>query len=549
MACSCSPIFLKQVILTSVILRFLYARLALDRLSRAKTSKQAKALLHELPVDLATLYKNMLQDVPNDERPMVRRVLIWLANSARPLTVEEMADAIALNPDGHRVNPEDQLIDPDEIIWTCSNFLQVVQSPDSRDSSQKVIKAIHMSFIEFLKSEHLINQSSRFQWSDGDRILAECCISYLLHVNQESSTPSENLADSPIFTYAAEFWPYHARRAQNTGSWHPKTTQLIKRLFRRTASFKWLTVFETTSAVTSDRLMPARQPGSSSSPEYYASSLGLRHVLESYLEESDKETSYSTPISELEAGLYAASYNGYVDIVKLLLEHGVHPDAAHCSDGRPLDASILNNQIAVVKLLLDHDADITYKDGIAGAPFKTAVSNGDAELVDLVLHTLKRKVSSDYLLESLSHGLLDSARNGNLELVQLVFNADDNLDIDTVDEAGWTALHWAIKNQHNNVQQHLIDLGADIDRKNLAGDTPADFAWSKRRLDLSAYTKVIDLKKKANQAFSCHVLQQLSNSGESQTVTLDRDFFESPDLLTISRAFFAKSSSSAIRIE
>ena len=494
-------------------------------------------MLDEQPSEMATFYENMLQNLSNHERQTVHRVLIWLANSARPLTVEEMADAIRLNPDDDSVNPKDQLIDSNELMRTCSDFLQVVQSPDSYYGSQKVVYPIHMSLIDFLKSQ-------RFQWTDGDRVLAECCVSYLLHVNQEHFIPAEDLASFPIFTYAAEFWPYHARRAQTTGSWQPKTTQLIERLFRKTAIFKWLRIFESPPAVTSGHLAPVRQLGASSSPEYYASSLGLRYVLESFLKASGK-----TPISELEAGLYAASYKGYVDILELLLKHGVHPDAEHWSNGRPIDVSILNNNIGVVKMLLDNGADITYKDGIAGDPFKTAVSNGDAELVSLVLHTLKTKVSSDSLLESLSHDLLDAARDGNLELVQLVFNADDNLDLDTVDEAGWTALHWAIKKQHNNVQQYLIDLGADIDKKNLAGETPADFAWSERRLDLSAYTNMIDLKKKANQAFSCHVLQQSSNPQESQTVTLHCDILGSLDLLTISRAFFAKGSSSAIRIE
>ena len=471
-------------------------------------------MLAETPTNLATWYDSMLQDVPNDERQMVRRSLIWLAYSARPLTVEEMADAITLNPHGDPIESEDQLIEPNDVIWACSNFLQAVQSPESPDSSKRVIKPIHMSLVDFIRNQYLTNQSWHIPGLNGDRILAECCISYLLHVDQEASRPTGNPADSSIFTYAAEFWPYHARRAENAGSWHPKTTQLIKGLFRKTTIFKQLTVFESTAAATSSHPAPARQLRPCSSPEYYASSLGLRHVLESLLEANDK-----TPIWELEAGLYTASHNGYADIVKLLLEHGVHPDAENWSNGRPLDASILNNRISVVKLLLDHGADITYNDGIAGGPFKTAVSSGDAELVSLVLHTLKTKLSSGSLLEALSHGLLDAARNGNLELVHLVVNADHNLHLDTIDEAGWTALHWAVKNRHNDVQRYLIDLGADIDQKNLAGETPADFAWSERRLDLSAYTHTIDLKKRANQAFSCHVLQKPSSSGENQTVT------------------------------
>ena len=161
---------------------------------------------------------------------------------------------------------------------------------------------------------------------------------------------------------------------------------------------------------------------------------------------------------------------------------------------------------------------MTYQDGVIGNPFQTAIGIGDVALINLILSPTKTKLTPEAFSELLSQGLRDAARSDHLEIVQLLFNADEIGDLDAVDKAGWTALHYAIRYKCEGVQQYLIDHGADIDKRNLAGETPADFAWSDRRLDLSLYNKVIDLEKEARQAFSCHILQEVSDTGDCRKV-------------------------------
>ncbi len=467
---------------------------------------------------MVSIYDGILQEIPPQNHDIVRRVLIWIMNSARELTVAEMSDAIVLNTTGEMINPDDRLIDSDVIMRTCSSFL--VQNNEGiarNDTLQPVLRLIHVSFKEFLRSQQ--SQLSPFldlQHSDGDRILLDCCVSYLLSFDRENSVPDGDLTDTPLLTYAAEYWPYHARRVENAGSWHPKTTRLIIRLFNDNNGIplsNWLKALD--PAAPEGPAESVEKPNTIFSPLLYASSLGLRHVLESLFEVGGR---YSA--AELEACLHAASYNGNAEIVRFWLQQGTNPNAEHWSDGRPLDAAILKRHQSVVRLLIQYGADMTYGDRITGSPFQTAVSNGDASLVNLILGPLKQRMSSKVFLEVVSLGLRDAARKGYLEVVQLLFNADENGDVDAPDEAGFTALHYAIRYKCDDVQQYLIDHGADIDKRNLAGESPADFAWSDRRLDLSLYNKVIDLKKKANQAFSCHILQQVSDSGECHKVPI-----------------------------
>lgn len=490
------------------------ARLALDSIHRARTIRAVKRIINEPLPQLNTLYENILLKIPPQNYGMVRRILIWIMNSARPLTADEVSDAIVLNTTGKTVSPDDRLIDSDDILKMLSSVLEeATEVNDDTGRPQTTLRLIHVSFMDFLRSGHTVGPLVDFPHSGGDRILADCCITYLLTFN-ENSLPEGDLSAFPLLSYAAEYWFCHARRTEEAHLWHPETTQLIMRLFHDKNGdtfLNWLKVFD-----------PAARDGFSafrrnvetfSSPLFYASLLGLRHVLELLIGPGG-----TSPAAEFEASLFAAAKNGYSDIVHLLLEQGTSPNAENWSGGRPLDVAILNSHTSVVELLLQYNADVTYQDGVIGSPFQTATGNGDVALTNLILSPTRTKLTPEAFLALLSQGLRDAARSGHLQIVQLLFNADENGDLDAVDKAGWTALHYAIRYKHEGVQQYLIDHGADIDKKNLAGETPADFAWSDRRLDLSLYNKVTDLEKEARQAFSCHILQEVSDAGDCRKV-------------------------------
>ena len=486
--------------------RFLWACLALDRIQKAPTLKAVKKILDEPFPDLESMYTQMLMEIPPRNYEMVRRVLIWITNCARPLTAEELNEAVVLNTKGEAFSSEDKLLNSNEILKTCSSFLiQTTNNSEGRCIAS--LRVIHQSFIDFLRSKHTGPLPIDLQQLNGDRILVDCCITYILHANKGSPSDGDP-TEFPLLAYAAEYWPHHAQKVEEARSWRPKTTHLIKRLFyddNGNTLANWLNIL---NSATSDE--PAESVHEFETPVFIASDLGLRHVLASLMEDETRSSS----ASELEAALCNASFNGNSDIVRLLLENGASPNAEHWSEGRPLDAAILKSHTTIVDLLVRQHVDV-----VKGNPFRTAVSIGDAAVMKLLLDSAVDHISRRTFLEILSQGLRDAARYGHLEMLQLLFNADATGDLDAADEAGWTALHYAIRYKHDEIQQYLIDHGADFDKRNLAGETPADFAWSDRRLDLSIYNNVIDLKKEARQAFSCHILQQITVSGECVNVS------------------------------
>ena len=515
---SCNPQALS--ILKNLAVRFLWVRLVLDEIHRVPTIKAVKkTIVESLPPTLNQIYEEMLLKVPPQNIGMVRRILIWIMNSARPLTIDEVRDGIISNTIGESVDIDDRLINSDDILRICSGMLvEATEVNDDTGKPQTILRLAHFSLMQFFRSKHMVGPFSDLRDIDGDRILAHCCLTYLLTFNEGSPQPNGDLSDFPLLAYAAEYWPYHAQRIEDAQSWHSDTTRLVMRLFRDNngSSFSnWLNLFD--PAASSRSVASTQGVDTSNSPLFYASLLGLRHVLTLLLDSKEKKLG-----PELEAGLFEASCKGFADIVHILLEQGVNPNTEHSSGGRPLDVAILNSHKAIVELLLQYDANVNYENGIIGSPFRTAVhtssTTGNVALADLLLRTTKAEMPPEAFLETLGQGLREAARLGNLDVVQLLFNADESGDLDAADKSGWTALHYAIRFKHDGVQQYLIDHGANINRRNLAGETPADFAWSDRRLDLSVYNMNIDLEKTARHAVSCHILQQVSDSGECQKV-------------------------------
>jgi ankyrin repeat protein len=70
--------------------------------------------------------------------------------------------------------------------------------------------------------------------------------------------------------------------------------------------------------------------------------------------------------------------------------------------------------------------------------------------------------------------LLTASRSGNLVRVTQTLNAGANINFH--DEEGYTALHLAVYYGHENIVKELLNNGANITFKLIAGDTIFDIA-------------------------------------------------------------------------
>lgn len=78
-----------------------------------------------------------------------------------------------------------------------------------------------------------------------------------------------------------------------------------------------------------------------------------------------------------------ACYNGYDDIVEVMLKYGVNPDSLTATDTQRLFVAISRSRISTIKLLLRHGVSIGFT--AQGFPLTFASSRGDADVVELLL--------------------------------------------------------------------------------------------------------------------------------------------------------------------
>ena len=84
--------------------------------------------------------------------------------------------------------------------------------------------------------------------------------------------------------------------------------------------------------------------------------------------------------------IHIAAENGYVTVIKHLLEKGVSPDLKEDSNGNsPLHIASEYGHVEVAKLLLQNGADPNSVNGDKEPPICTATEEGHADIINLLI--------------------------------------------------------------------------------------------------------------------------------------------------------------------
>jgi hypothetical protein len=79
------------------------------------------------------------------------KVLQWLAFSARPVTVAEVAEALTVNIDhDHHLNTDRQLLDPHDMLKICSSLITISSSDaSSGGGDDKGVSSVHYDYCHY----------------------------------------------------------------------------------------------------------------------------------------------------------------------------------------------------------------------------------------------------------------------------------------------------------------------------------------------------------------------------------------------------------------
>lgn len=305
-----------------------------------------KALI-SLPPTLDKTYEALLSRVDGDEdRRLTREILELLAFSTRPLSLAQICEYLQITPGLPTLDESKRLTNPKDVLSICGSLLHY--------SNGRILLA-HHSVKSYLVSD-IKGEAAycRLDASEAHRNIARKCIAYL-SLEEFDSGPCADVEEVhnryrryPLLGYASRNWAIHAQNLQDLGEplWTNLKSFLFSSDFGRGNFLAWVQL-----------LIPSSNNISQTPPLYYAASFGLITVVKYILEAgADLEVHGgrcgATPIN-------IASFRGYKDVVKLLLEYGADP---YVNDEAPIGYNAIewalnNHNLPILAILSGLDTD------------------------------------------------------------------------------------------------------------------------------------------------------------------------------------------------
>jgi ankyrin repeat protein len=178
--------------------------------------------------------------------------------------------------------------------------------------------------------------------------------------------------------------------------------------------------------------------------------------------------------------LHAAAMAGDLVALEAAIASGAALDAQDERGRTAVMAATAARQTQAVRVLLDAGADVDIRDDRLDNPFLYAGAEG---LLDIL--RLANEAGADPAITNRFGGiaLIPAAERGHVEVVRYLL-AESDVDVDHVNNLGWTALLEAIilsdgGPAHQEIVRLLIEAGADVDLADGEGVTPLAHARSR----------------------------------------------------------------------
>ena len=366
--CEQGQLYYKLESLIDIPLRFLLVALNIEAILNETSLAGRKKMLQQVAttgVDLDSVYAQTLQRIREQKGGWSRlgmEVLMWVSHAERPLLIDELCHALAVDLQSTDMDPEG-IRPQDTVIGSCLGLAVI-------DAETSTVRLIHYTLQEYL-SRHSI-------FPDAHKVLGQACLVYL-NYEKVKGLPAKgvlNLGAMPFLTYSSLYWGRHAKVELSDGA-KSIALELLNRVGNHISATLLVKEIESShSCPLPHHVWPSL---------HCASYFGIVEVVAGLIEMEGCDVNQSDCMGS--TALLWAAQQGNEGVVKLLLaRNDVNPDKPNNEGKTPLWIACHNGHSGVVKLLLARsDVNINKLDNIYRTPFFIASDRGHEGVVKLLL--------------------------------------------------------------------------------------------------------------------------------------------------------------------
>ena len=406
--------------------RFLLVSLHIDGVLRETTVARRSDRLRSMNsgVGLGGAYDETLERINGQDEEKVKlalATLMWVCHSERPLRVDELCHALAVEIGSADFDPDN--VPPITTLLGCCQGLITV------DKEASTVRLIHHTLREYLSScPNLL--------ATAHSTIAETCLTYLnsKQVKELPPYPPPDDPSMPFLKYSSRHWGTHARR-EFSDCTMSLAMELLSLHENHISAISLLAQFWSTCDIYGE-------------PED-----DIEDDFDSDFDDSFVYSRFS--------GLHCASFFGLIQLAAKLIDSNVceinQPD---CTGFTPLLWAAENGHEEVARLLLEQEnVDPNSRDIGGGTPLQLAASNGHEEVVKLLLRKEGVNINNPDIRGRTP--LVAAARAGHGGVVKLLLEREDVIP-NGAGIGGYTALLWAATFGMDEVVKFLLER-EDVD--------------------------------------------------------------------------------------
>jgi ankyrin repeat protein len=176
----------------------------------------------------------------------------------------------------------------------------------------------------------------------------------------------------------------------------------------------------------------------------------------------------SRPVFPTRGAIHYAAMQGRTEVIRLLLDSGVHPDCETSHGETPMMSAAGSGHISAIKLLLDFGADVNKGDRDNRRAIHWAALFGQTEVIQLLLDI---GVHPDREMGNAQTPLMLAAQRGHVAAVKALLHS--GADVNKSDDvSGWRAIHHAARFGQIEVIRLLLGSGVHPGQETGGGHTP-----------------------------------------------------------------------------